>query len=381
MSTDLEDRIRATEPSGLRPPDLGRIHQRGRRRRAAVRTSAVVGIVAVAVIAVGGVTRFVAPPSVEPVAPTVDASPSRGEAAMSTSALATELGTPVQRITWAPASFAGFTIERATPDGGMAASAWDHGPGPGDVPVATPTGQLWSVDADGRTVHHDPSTGETVTAAPGDDGLGWLPIAATVEGDALVSAIRLDPDPGRPERSTVRRLTPTGELSAVPGVDGAVEADEFVAVAAASPRGVVLGLAGERGSRVVVVGGGDPVTALALEGVDARVVDVAVVADELWVVEIDQSDGDAVLHRLDLDGTAIDVVDLDLGGPVVWRMSVSPDGTQVAVPVGPRASVPTTHLVDAVAVRGGDSPASVATRLAEPGVLTLLAPTSPTLDP
>lgn len=372
MTGQLKDRIRQTEPARLAPPDLPRIRQRGRRRRLATRTTVTVGTLALVALAVGGVAQFVVPsPPIEPAAPTVENSPVEEEPTMA--ALAAEFDMRVMRITWTPEAFTGFTIEQITPGGDTADSEWEREPGHGDLPVVTPAGLLWDLSRDGRTVLFDPDSGNETTAATSTDGLGWLPLAATQDGDALVTSLRLDPEPSRPDRSMLRRLTADGDMTDVPGVDDAVEPGEFIGLAAASPDGVALGAFTDGASRVVVlVGGEEPVTAMAIDEADTRLIDVAFVGQELWTLELDMADGTTTLHRFALDGTAIDAVPLDLDGPVAWRMTVSPDASHVTVPVGPRASTPMSYVVDVDAVRDGSSPADAAWRVDHPGVIHIL---------
>lgn len=62
MSTELENRIRATEPSRLTAPDLDKIRRRGRRRRVATRSAAVLGSLVVVALAVVGLNEITQPP-------------------------------------------------------------------------------------------------------------------------------------------------------------------------------------------------------------------------------------------------------------------------------------------------------------------------------
>lgn len=89
MNPDLKDSIRTTRPTDLAPPDLDRIHRRGRRRRIGSRAAAAAGTLAVLALAAAGLGELTARPValdlVDPVGGQTAGPAATGSAAPSTS--------------------------------------------------------------------------------------------------------------------------------------------------------------------------------------------------------------------------------------------------------------------------------------------------------
>ena len=387
MTTQLEERLRATLPDDLDPPDLGEVRRRGQRRRLATRGSVVLASVAALAVVVTGASQVLGPASQEPVGPAIesDGATSGRSEPLRAEQVAAELDLDVLAVTYVPEAFTGWTITRTTPDGDRTSTDWSRDAEAG-VPLATPDGRLWTMSAGGSTVRFDPVSGiemEIVTARE----TGWSPLTPAPDGGIVATAVVAESGSPttegggaalqRPSSSLLRVVSVDGTLRAVPGVVDGVAGDGFVAAAAVGDElSAVVVLDGGGSSRLVVLADGDdPATARTTDD-DRRLSDVAVVGDEIWAVEAGAGALDAELLRFDRQAELVASTPLDLGGPVAWRMAVAPDGGHVVLPAGPRSAVPVSHVLDVAAIRGGTAPADAALRLDEPGIVTLLPPTT-----